>query len=492
MADKYIRTYSEYKTDPEEAGSFLLAEQVTTPVNVDSPILLIGDRTRNYVETFAENTLWHLSNFAYDSEPDGAIEGQLWWDTSSESLKCFNGTDWLMPIDTTAIRNSILTPDDSVYDIGEALSKFKDIWSNQLFTNTTSLVDVNGATKYAVDVQMSYNTTDTGLRMYNTNHGGISITTNASRVVTINNINGSGTGATAAIVFDNDYVQLNYGSNPILLTSTSGISITGYITQSVDQTVPEYALLDQELVTYAYLNQRIIDLVNTLVIDGNVNITVQSISDAQISDYNPLVIGTGISRLKLQDDIIDESKLEDNAVTENKILNQSITYGKCAIRPNESSDGVAPIDYDNIRIGAIRGVVIADLGIEAGKYAEGSIENADIADETIEIGKLAESIKFKLAYGGYVNAAGTTITGSSNITWSINGSHVTGTYTITHDIGATTYAVTATSADDPTETPLLCRVDNVTGTTFRIKVSSTIDTQTLADGGFYFTIIPLD
>jgi len=56
-----------------------------------SDLTLIGKNTSTYGELFNENMVYLLENFANTTPPPRPIAGQLWFDTSDERLKVYNG-----------------------------------------------------------------------------------------------------------------------------------------------------------------------------------------------------------------------------------------------------------------------------------------------------------------------------------------------------------------------------------------------------------------
>lgn len=65
-------------------------------VNTQTSLALPGRNQRGYALTIAENFLHMLENFAFNSEPENPVEGQLWYDTTTniEDLKVYDGTSW--------------------------------------------------------------------------------------------------------------------------------------------------------------------------------------------------------------------------------------------------------------------------------------------------------------------------------------------------------------------------------------------------------------
>ena len=92
-------------------------------------ISLIGKNVPNYGQTIAQNLVSMMQNFASNSEPNGPLDGQLWYDTNLRALKVYdNGT----PKVIASINTGAATPAGNL--IG-------DLWWN---TNEQTLNVYNG------------------------------------------------------------------------------------------------------------------------------------------------------------------------------------------------------------------------------------------------------------------------------------------------------------------------------------------------------------
>ncbi len=60
--------------------------------NTSSPLTLIGKGYKDWGETLNENLVKLLENFANDTPPTNPLNGQLWYDTTQNSLKIYNST----------------------------------------------------------------------------------------------------------------------------------------------------------------------------------------------------------------------------------------------------------------------------------------------------------------------------------------------------------------------------------------------------------------
>jgi hypothetical protein len=63
-------------------------------IDTSTSIGLLGRNYTGYGETQNENFVFLLENFSNTEPPSRPLSGQLWYDTSSESLNVYNGTAW--------------------------------------------------------------------------------------------------------------------------------------------------------------------------------------------------------------------------------------------------------------------------------------------------------------------------------------------------------------------------------------------------------------
>ncbi len=80
--------YTINKTD----GS-ILTEIIDGTINqISTDLTLLGKNVSNYGEVFNENFVHLLENFANASAPNYPITGQIWYDTSENRLKVYDGS----------------------------------------------------------------------------------------------------------------------------------------------------------------------------------------------------------------------------------------------------------------------------------------------------------------------------------------------------------------------------------------------------------------
>lgn len=81
----------------------------TTDSNYTS-LTLVGKNFADYGTFINENYIKLLENFANNSEPPHALQGQIWWDTSNKVLKVRNGSAWKSVSSSTSSTTAPVTP----------------------------------------------------------------------------------------------------------------------------------------------------------------------------------------------------------------------------------------------------------------------------------------------------------------------------------------------------------------------------------------------
>ena len=81
-----------YTVNKTNSGSYTVQDGV---VNTQTDLSLIGKGYAGYGEKIAENFLHLLENFSNTSAPTTPIEGQLWYDSSSNILKVYTGSSFV-------------------------------------------------------------------------------------------------------------------------------------------------------------------------------------------------------------------------------------------------------------------------------------------------------------------------------------------------------------------------------------------------------------
>lgn len=63
-------------------------------VDISTSLSLVGRNYSGYGEIFNENFVFLLENFANETAPSRPLTGQVWYDTDTEVLRIYNGTEW--------------------------------------------------------------------------------------------------------------------------------------------------------------------------------------------------------------------------------------------------------------------------------------------------------------------------------------------------------------------------------------------------------------
>lgn len=71
---------------------FITVEDGTIDTTTD--LKLVGKNYTGYGEAQNENFIWLLENFSGDAEPGSPITGQLWYDTTTERIRVYDGVTW--------------------------------------------------------------------------------------------------------------------------------------------------------------------------------------------------------------------------------------------------------------------------------------------------------------------------------------------------------------------------------------------------------------
>jgi hypothetical protein len=113
-------------------------------------ITLVGKNYSGFGEYLNENLVHILENFANESQPNNALTGQLWYDTSESRLKIYSGSEW------NAIGTAVLA-ESRPLTVGVG-----DFWFNSL---DKQLYFFDGVRDYLLGPDYSYSQGLSGLRI---------------------------------------------------------------------------------------------------------------------------------------------------------------------------------------------------------------------------------------------------------------------------------------------------------------------------------------
>lgn len=148
-------------------GTLLVAVDDQTVNATATDLRFVGRNYAGYGEIQNENFLWLLQNFANTTAPPRAVEGQVWYDSSTKKLKFFDGNKFKAAggADASAVAPTGLVPGDFWFD---TVSEQVNVWNGTEFvlvgpdnaptSGTTSslpltLTDNLGAEQVVVQIQ---------------------------------------------------------------------------------------------------------------------------------------------------------------------------------------------------------------------------------------------------------------------------------------------------------------------------------------------------
>ncbi len=122
-------TFSEFDViDGETNGS------ATTP-------LFTGTDFINYSKDIFEPFIWRMGNYAYHLPPHNPVNGQLWFDTTDNTMKVLTGADYSAvsddwaPVSTQTlarISQDLIPSQNSTYDLGSPIYRWRDTYTDNI------------------------------------------------------------------------------------------------------------------------------------------------------------------------------------------------------------------------------------------------------------------------------------------------------------------------------------------------------------------------
>jgi hypothetical protein len=143
-------------------------------------INLVGRNYVGYGELHQENFVRLMENFADDTRPTRPLVGQLWYDTSAQSLKYYNGSTF-KPISNTSVSTQSPTNTqvgDSWWDTGAQKLR---VWNGTSWSEIGPFVNTSGYTTVA-DARSSLSAV-AGRGNYNSATGVFTIPTDTSQLI---------------------------------------------------------------------------------------------------------------------------------------------------------------------------------------------------------------------------------------------------------------------------------------------------------------------
>lgn len=76
----------------DNSSAFTVADNVID--TAQTSINLVGQFVENYAPPIGESLVWIMESFANNTAPPNPMRGQIWFDTSVNQVKVYNGTSW--------------------------------------------------------------------------------------------------------------------------------------------------------------------------------------------------------------------------------------------------------------------------------------------------------------------------------------------------------------------------------------------------------------
>lgn len=109
-----------------------------TKDTTSTSLTLIGKLVQSYGESTNENFVWLLENFALGSPPANPTTGQLWYDTTVDNIKSYDGVSWIT-VGSDIVGNIRLSGNLLV---GPNSFKIQDVDGNVSITNSKTSADI--------------------------------------------------------------------------------------------------------------------------------------------------------------------------------------------------------------------------------------------------------------------------------------------------------------------------------------------------------------
>ena len=100
--------YFIFKSSDPVTPFVIINEQ--TVDTVSTSLQLVGKRRIDYGEQQQQNQLWLLENFASPNSPSNPVTGQLWYDTSTNDMKIYQGTQFVKLTNVFSSTNAPQSP----------------------------------------------------------------------------------------------------------------------------------------------------------------------------------------------------------------------------------------------------------------------------------------------------------------------------------------------------------------------------------------------
>jgi hypothetical protein len=122
---------------PIEPDSLILHPDATA---ANTTLVILGRGFTDYGEPIQQNLVYLLENFADDTPPNYAVQGQLWYNNATPGLSVYNGTSWLPIVISGAFSGNLDMAGFKIVNLGNATlptDALNQVSADLLYVNVT-------------------------------------------------------------------------------------------------------------------------------------------------------------------------------------------------------------------------------------------------------------------------------------------------------------------------------------------------------------------
>ena len=204
-----------------DSNNNIVATVADNTVDNSTTISLIGKNYVGYGTALNQNLVRMMEHFAKDTQPSNAIPGQIWFDTTTDDLKVYNGSSFVQAIKTVAnlsAGNITVTGTISAANIANGNSNVS-ITPNGSVTITSSSNSTMTITGTGANIAGTANISG------NANVGNLGATTVVATTGNITTVNATSVEATTANATTINSGLMQNGNSNVTIAANSAVSI---------------------------------------------------------------------------------------------------------------------------------------------------------------------------------------------------------------------------------------------------------------------------
>lgn len=152
-------------------GQIIAVVQDGTVDTTSTSLSLLGKNYTPYGEIAVENLVFQLENFANSTAPTHPIEGQLWWDTATDSMNVYSGSGW-KALDGITVDTQTPTVDVNIGDVwfnpnNNQTKIYGVVGGSNTWIGLNNILSVATAPATGLQGELYYNTTSQQMFIWN-------------------------------------------------------------------------------------------------------------------------------------------------------------------------------------------------------------------------------------------------------------------------------------------------------------------------------------